>query len=182
MNKEKIILPEFVIADLYKNHLIQPLQGNDQDTKTLEKENEIEKEGSKVKLIHYLGGNAKKVIVLVSNSTTTFINDDELTFLSKILNALNLTIADVAIINVNKNDITFDKVMSELKAEFILLLGVEPASVQLPFTMPNFQVQQFADCTIVRAPSLESMLLDLPENIRLKRQLWTCLQKVFTVE
>jgi hypothetical protein len=181
MDDEKVILPDFIIADLYKSHLIEPIHvvNNQVLSPALPKRKTQISEDNKTPALRYLGENKKGIIILVSEPTAVHIQDDELAFLTKILNACNLNTSDIAIINTHNNEVTFDQLSKEMKAENILLLGVEPASIQLPFTVPNFQVQQFSNCTIVSSPALSVMLPNTPQSVALKRQLWTSLQKAF---
>lgn len=182
MNEEKIILPAFVIADLYKNCLIEP-QPEPVEKTIVQPGEKVKKEGAnKQKQLQYLGSNKKNIIVLVYDPTAIHINDDELAFLTKVLNACNLTIADIAIINICNNTVLFDELINELHAEYILLLGVDPSNIKLPFTMPHFQVQQFAKSTILCAPPLSGLIADTNESVALKRQLWSSLQKIFKMK
>lgn len=177
MNNEKILLPNFVIADLFKRHLIEPWQEIRPEVQLTQM-----KEGEISGVIKYLGDNRKKIAVLVSDATSKFIKDDELNLLTKILNACNLTLVDIAIINVYEKNIFFDEIIMQLKAEYLLLPGVDPADIRLPFSIPIFQVQQFSNCRILCAPPLRILLADSKENVALKRQLWTSLQKLFIME
>ncbi|HEX8333775.1 MAG TPA: hypothetical protein VF622_14230 [Segetibacter sp.] len=183
MDDEKIILPDFIIADLYKSHLIEPVKEETDEVviSTLPTRKRQNQNDEKTSSVQYLGENKKGIIILVSEPTATYIQDDELVFLTKILNACNLNISDIAIINTYNNPSRFDQLSKELKAEYIFLLGVEPASIQLPFTVPNFQVQKFSKCTIISSPVLSSMLPNTPESVALKRQLWTSLQRAFNL-
>jgi hypothetical protein len=183
MNDEKIILPDFIIADIYKNHLIEPgKDANEEVTVKSEPKRKIQKaDDAKKTSLPYLGENKKGIVVLISEAAATFINDEELTFLTKILNACNLNIADIAIINTANTKVLFEQLTSELKAEYILLLGVAPASIQLPFTVPDFQVQQFSNCIILSSPALSSMLTNTAESMSYKKQLWASLQKAFNL-
>jgi hypothetical protein len=158
--------------------LIEPDKGQRIETSKID----IGEVNSKSKpALAFLGKNQKKVTVLVSEASATFITDDELAFLTKILNACNLNLSDIAIVNTASHEVSFMQLKGELQADYILMLGVEPASIQLPFTMPNFQVQQFSSCTIVCAPPLASMMISSPEGTLLKRQLWASLQKAFNL-
>ncbi len=49
--------------------------------------------------VKYLGNNNSRVLILVHSSEHTFLAEEELTFLSKILGACKLNIGDVAIVN-----------------------------------------------------------------------------------
>ena len=180
MKEEKIILPDFIIADIYKHHLIQPEVEITETPpkKTSTKKNNEEKDAT---VVQFLGENKKQIIVLVDEAEAIFINDNELALLSKILCACNLNLADIAIINTKKYQVKFDELKEQFNAKFILLTGVKSSVIQLPFSVPDFQVQQFSNCTIISSPALSEMLTDSKESIALKRQLWNSLQKAFNL-
>ena len=50
--------------------------------------------------VKFLGKNAKNIVLLVSNDTVPFLQDDELSFLTNILSACKLSLVDVAIVNI----------------------------------------------------------------------------------
>lgn len=179
MSEDKIILPDFVIADLFKNHLLEPQGDAKGFSKIVSSETRSQDNNASPSPLKFLGRNKKGITVVVNEQDAPFINDNDLAFLTKILNACSLNLEDIAILNVNRQPTNFEKLKSDLKAEFILLLGVKPTSIDLPFTMPDFQVQQFSNCTIISAPALSSLLEETPENKALKRHLWTSLQTAF---
>ena len=181
MSEERIKLPDFIIADIYKKHLVEPLFFNskEQEKKVVSEVNFKNEKGTS---LHFLGDNRKHISVLVFEQNAKFINEAALAFLTKVLGACNLNLADIAIVNTYNAITTFDKLKKELNVRYILLLGVEPTAIKLPFTVPNFQVQQFSDCTIVSAPALINMMNENAESVALKRQLWGSLQKVFKLK
>jgi hypothetical protein len=183
MNPEIIQLPDFVLAELYKNSIVDI--ENVQTPEPLETTNEVmqpEAETQSQKpLLKFLGDNKKNVVVLLNETKALFINENQLEFLSKVLAACNLTIADIAIINTHSQQVTHTELKEELNAAFILLFGVEPTFIKLPFSIPHFQVQQYNGSTIVYTPTLFEMLPDNNESRSLKRKLWTSLKTAFNI-
>ena len=180
MNTKKITLPDFIIADIYKNHLVEI--ANTAETPNKIKASTIVDDALNITDVpKFLGENKKKVSILVSDSKAKFINDNELAFLTKILSACNLDMADIAIVNTNNTQISFEQLQQALTPTYLLLIDVKPTSIQLPFTMPDFQVQQFSSCTIICIPSLSTMLKENAESKLLKGKLWTSLKKVFNL-
>src|SRR4051812_42374717 len=97
MDPYKIKLPDFQIAELYKRTLV----GIDTGVFTMPKENpEIEPEAVSTKdTIKYKGENRKQVIIIVNQPEEAHIKESDLTFLTTVLKACNLSLADIAIVN-----------------------------------------------------------------------------------
>jgi len=128
--------------------------------------------------IKFLGNNKKNILILVSKDNITFLENDELDFLSSIMVACKLSLADVAIININSLAVTnYRSIISQLKSKTVLMFDVASDGIDLPFNYPYFQVQQFDQCTYLSAPDLKSIETDKT----LKTQLWSCLKKLFRV-
>ncbi|MFT7159194.1 MAG: hypothetical protein ACI9GZ_000360, partial [Bacteroidia bacterium] len=52
-------------------------------------------------IISYKGGNEKGILILVEDSTDEFLNANDLAYLLKILGAVKLSLADIALVNVH---------------------------------------------------------------------------------
>ena len=167
MSLNKIQLPANTIADLYKNHLIEP---GVIETK-IKKEQPNQNEG-----ISFLGNNNKQVVVLVNYADTVHLPDAQLNFLTSILTACKLSLDDIAIVNTGHTEaISFRTLFKEVPAQSVLLFGVATESLLLPLNFPNFQVQFFDNIYYLTSPSL-----DLIESDKsLKTQLWNSLKKLF---
>ena len=167
MSLNKIQLPANTIADLYKNHLIEP--GNI--------ETKIKKEQPKTNdSISFLGNNKKQVVVIVNYAKTTHIPDAQLNFLTSILTACKLNLDDIAIVNTGHTEaISFRTLFKQVPAQSVLLFGVSTESLLLPLNFPNFQVQFFDNINYLTSPSLEQ----IEKDKTLKTQLWTSLKKLF---
>ena len=183
MNADKIILPDFLIADLYKDSLvaINDFTAREQGPakETVAAENKAV-EASPEK-IEYYGDNAKNIIVVVNQPNTTHLNKDDLSFLTNILKACQLNAGDIAIINVAKQPVTYAAIKEQLNAIQILLFDVEPSAIGLPFKIPSFQVQNYAGCTIMPAPALSALNKQTVEGKLLKTKLWNSLKQIFGI-
>lgn len=161
MSLNKIPLSARLIADLYPVALIEQLTQTDLP-----------------ETIKFLGNNQKNILVLVSKADIAFLEDNELDFLSSILVACKLSLADVAIVNINTLSVAnYRFLISQLKSKTLLMFDVPSDAIDLPFNYPFFQVQKFDQCTYLSAPDLKSIELDKT----LKTQLWNCLKKLFGI-
>lgn len=128
--------------------------------------------------IAFLGGNNKHIVFLVKNEECKFLNDGELNFLSSLLHACHITMADIAVINFSKNKgLDHTVINSKLKATKLLSFGVSPADIDLPFTIPYFQVQPFKESKYIFSPALEA----IKEDTEAKKLLWAGLQRLFNL-
>jgi DNA polymerase III psi subunit len=104
------------------------------------------------------------------------MTEQQSVFLIDILNACKLNMNDVAVVNLHQNkEVTHKKLATELEAKIVLLFGVSTEEINLPFTIPEFQVQSFNTQKYMRAPSLDI----LQNEIELKKKLWTSLKQIF---
>ncbi|GEO09166.1 hypothetical protein [Segetibacter aerophilus] len=181
MSEEKIQLPDFLIAELYKGSLVD-LQTFNSDTdysKTEEKSLEVREPIATTQKISFLGENKKGVIVIVYQLDAVFLKEEDLAFLTNILKACQLNLADIAIINLSKQEIDYNTLQEQLTSKTILLFDVEPSALKLPFMIPAFQAQKFSGSTIMVAPSLSLINKAGSEGKLLKTKLWTSLKVVF---
>jgi hypothetical protein len=161
MSLNNIQLESSLLADLYKNSLVETSA-----TAVPEK-----------RPVKYLGNNHKNIIVVVSHATVPFLPDEELSFLSNILAACKMSIADIGIINfdgINQMDL---QSIVDTEAKNVLLFGVEPLSIGLPINFPAFQLQGFDNRTYLQAPALSAIERDKA----LKTRLWTSLKALFKI-
>lgn len=176
MSLDKIILPDFLIADMYKDTLVDSAVVS----KTVPaKSNELGSQTNTNTQIKYLGNNKKRVAILINEVDATIIDDGDLAFLTNILKACKLFLDDIAIINLHLQQINYTAIHQQIKAEKVLMFGLEPTIINLPFTIPDFQVQDFSGVTYLLAPALSQMNADSSESKLLKTKLWVSLQKIF---
>ncbi len=126
----------------------------------------------------FLGENKKKTLIAVNYEDAAHIPDKQLSFLTKLLAACNLNIADVAILNFHKYSSTdFENILQQFKPKVVLLFAIEPGEFGMPMLFPQFQVQGYKDVVFVSSPSLEIIEPDKT----LKGKLWVCLKKIFNL-
>lgn len=198
MSLNNIKLPDFVIADLYRKYLIQPEEPLPQPvaaeqqsvTKSPVSETVVEKAPAKVaeptpvkaaEPVAYkiLGNNKQHITVVVNCPNDVFVPEGDLQFLTKMLGACKLNMADVAIVNHATAAVVIEKVRLQLQPKYVLLLGVEPGTIQLPISFPSFKEQAYAGTTYLFTPALSQLNQENEEAKVLKRKLWDCLKRIF---
>jgi hypothetical protein len=186
-------LPPFVISDLYKEGLILIDSDISNATSVLPKEKP--KKATKVQVSDtrddatkatagntkktqwYLGDNKKKVCILVKDENAVYLQEDMLEFLSSILNACKLNLADVAIINILQHTIDHQTLNKELSPKTVLMFEVKTADIELPFSIPDYKVQQYTQCTYIQFAALDKVKADKME----KSKVWLCLKELMNV-
>lgn len=161
MSLNDIQLKPNMLADLYNQTLVQTSATSVPETGQLK----------------YLGNNQKNILLIVSHEKIPFLPDYELHFLTNILAACKLSMADIAIINQQQADEMQMQKIIRTQAKTVLLFGTEPLSIGLPISFPAFQIQHFDKRTYLHAPSLTQI-----ENDKtLKTKLWNALKALFQI-
>lgn len=181
MSLNKLQLPDFVIANLYKNNLIdteEEYQISKQEVKIKEV---IEKESTKNE-IQYLGSHNKKITILLHDTENVYLDDSHLQFITTILKACNLTIADVAIINLHNQALNYKIFQEQLPSKYFILFNVSTNDVQLPFTIPMYQNQNYNQQQFLVTPSLVILNNETQEARIEKTKLWNALKNMFEIK
>lgn len=166
MSLDDIKLPGFVIQDLFQKTLVDL---SDNEKKQITTSNEE---------LNFFGGNKQHIILLVNNPDIAFVTDQQLTFLSGILNACKLTLEDIGLLNIASYPaISYKTISDAFTPRIIMLFGIAPDTIQLPFLMPDFQRQSYNNQVYLATPSLQVL-----ENDKdMKRKLWMVLQQIFSL-
>ena len=128
------------------------------------------------KTIQSLGENEGNILFIVNDSKNKFLGDDEMKLLTDLLTACKLSMMHIALVNYGSSkEINYRDLDEQFHAKKILAFGVTPSELDLPFTIPFFQVQNYQNQTYMLAPPLT----DFINNIDLKKKLWNCLKKIF---
>lgn len=128
-----------------------------------------------------LGNHRRKVTILVNSPGTPFLPDNQLNFLTKILEACRMNIGDVAIVNHAAAPINIAALKDQLQPTVVILFGLEPTTIRLPINFPVFKPQPYDKCTYLSAPPLEQLVQSSEESKLLKSKLWVCLKSLFDV-
>lgn len=128
--------------------------------------------------IRFLGENRRQILIVVDVTDAVFLPDEDLGFLTNMLTACKLSLADVAIINYRHHQATaYRALVSEFNSAVVLLFGISPVDFGLPINFPEFQVQTHQQCRYLFAPRLGEISGD---NL-LKSKLWVCLRQLFQI-
>ncbi len=166
MSLNDIQLAPITITELYKYSLIESTS------------EQYAVPGSSGLQLITLGNNNRGVAIVVASDDNLYLPDNELNFLLGILAACQLTMNDVAILNINKNgQVTYQVLSKELAATTVLLFGVSAASIALPIDFPHYQVQQYNHQTYLTAPGLSAF----QDNKEEKTRLWNSLKLIFSI-
>lgn len=167
------ILPNFVLADLYPSSLV------------LVEDILLSKKASNVPTTEsipkkwFLGNNSKNITILVNEPDVAFLSDESLGFLTKILGACKLNLADVAVVNILQDHINMNIIIKELAPAFCLLFDVPADTIELPFNMPNYQIQNYGGCVFIMAPAISAYYGESNEAKLAKTKLWVSLKNIF---
>lgn len=174
-------LPDAVITSLYKDALIfvtEPASKQEPPQFTNNTGNPAPATPPPVKK-WYLGDNKKHIVFVVHDANAVFINDEWLSTLVKLITACKLNMGDVAIVNNASTAVTFGTIKEKLQPTNLFLFGLSAGDLQLPFTIPHYQVQQFSGCAIMTVPS-ETLSAQNTDALKTeKRKLWEKLKQVF---
>ena len=125
-----------------------------------------------------LGRIKKNILIVVRYPQHEYMPDDQLNFLVSVLGACKLSLDDVGIVNSSKVSSGYYKeLMEKFSSTTTLLFGLTPQEFEMPVNFPEFQVQNFNNCTFLHAPVLEKLEADKI----LKSKLWVSLRKIFNL-
>ncbi|HEX7844687.1 MAG TPA: hypothetical protein VF476_02740 [Chitinophagaceae bacterium] len=176
MSLNDISLPASVVSDLYSSSLVQTGEIAAKQEAPVAIKEPVVVPGSK-KGLKWLGDNEKNILIVVNSSESVYLPDNELQFLTNMLTACKLSLADVAIVNINQQTVSYKELLQELKSRIALLFDIEPAGFGLPMSFPHFQIQPFAGCSFLYSPSLN----ELENDKVMKSKLWVSLRRLFNI-
>lgn len=183
MPEKRIQLPDFLIAELYKGSLVELGSFSSEAAQRALAVTQLQDKSAVIPTenIRFLGENIKGVIIIVDQPDVAFLQDEDLAFLINILKACHLTLSDIAIINKAGHELTFEAMQNQLHPSTMILFDVEPSAIKLPFMIPTFQVQKFANCNIMLAPPLPLLNMQNQNGKLLKTKLWLSLKSLFNI-
>ena len=177
MTLNDIQLPAHVIAGLYKHLLVEESPANASAVPVAPAAVKPSTAGNKP--IQFLGKNQKNIALLVNYADYVYLPEEQLNFLTAILQACKMNMGDVAIINQHTQSCSFNQLQEQLGCTHLLLFGIEAAAVDLQ-PAAAFTAHQVNDCHIVFCPALDLFTNDADGKL-LKSKLWLCLKQLFNV-
>lgn len=126
--------------------------------------------------IPFLGGNNKNILIIVHEVNQKYLSDNNLDFLTNILLACKLTIADTAIINLaNNSAILPENIQNTFSPEILIFFGCAPEALSFPINIPQYKKQAYDGKVFLCAQALSVISGD----VNIKKQLWACLKNIF---
>ena len=175
MSLNMIDLPAFVIAELYADALVAPMGSPRIKNEPVVPVSTAAVPSNKNKS---LGDNLKHILVVLNYPGLEQFPDKDLDLLKGILAACKLSLADVAIVNLDHYAPHAYKQLTALfKSRIVLLFNVSPVDFGLPMNFPFYQIQPFAGNSFLYAPSLADLEKDKIE----KSRLWVSLKRLFNL-
>lgn len=164
MGLDKLQLSAFTIRNLYTKSIIK-INGTNSDPSTVDSSD-----------IKFLGGNQLGILIVINNIKNPFLHEADLAFLSKVLSACKLSLADIAIVNLKgSSKVSLPDFKKQFRPSKIILFGVSANVLGLPFQIPDFQVQNYDQIRYLTVPELSL----IEKDQQLKKMLWACFQKIF---
>ena len=177
MALNNIQLNATLLKEMYGASLVEVKETTDKKTLPNAAIPAMEKTSS-LKEWRMLGRQKKNILIVVRYPDNEYMPDDQLNFLVSVLGACRLSLDDVGIVNSSNAPSAFYKAMMEKFASTTtLLFGLTPQEFEMPVNFPEFQVQNFNNCTFLHAPVLERLETDKI----LKSKLWVSLRKIFNL-
>ena len=173
-----IQLPANLLAELYKNNLVEIDPSTPQVRPSVESKKVVGSDNAPA--IQYLGQNQKNVCLLVDYANDVHLPDNQLNFLTNILQACKLNLGDVAIVNCHRQPVSFTAIAEQLSCQFLLIFGLAAPGIGLP-DIPAFTIHETGNCQILCAGTVDSLNTASADSKLLKSRLWTCLKQLFGV-
>jgi len=166
MSLDNFQIPLNMIPELYKDSMV------------VLDEKQIIPNSLKSETLPYLGGNERQILVLLEDEQNVFIHDADLTFLTDILNACSFSIADIAIVNWHQcRSFSFNDIIAITQPKFVITFGLDSSMYELPCSKDYFNIENHQDALFLNAPSLSNLY----REVGLKKTLWACLKKLFSI-
>ncbi len=167
MSLENFQMPIDLMSELYKDSLI------------VLDEKQISSESLKSTGFISLGNNKRNILLLVDETEAVHLKEENLDFLTGILTACKLTIADIALLNIaNKKKVEFEQLIQFYQPETIIFFGINAEKLNSPVLQNNpYEIQKTNQINCLIASSLEQ----IAANVEEKKKLWACLKTIFSI-
>jgi len=190
---QNIKLPNFLITDWYKSHLIEmevstvtntvflnaapaipivPTHSPAPEALAVPQPTEVE---------WFTGDNKKNITIVINQQSFAVISAEWSTFLSNVLSACKLTLFDVVIVNIHKKTINHSQIIAQFKSQYMLVFDVAPSLIGIPATIPNYEIRVNDNCSFVFYESIALMLDNKSDTKQVKMRLWNSLKKLFNI-
>ena len=140
-NINKIILPDTLVADLYESLLVETEHSG--PAIKSEPESVAEPEPVQIKpaneITLTLGQNRKNILVIVKNEPAGLPGENDLAFLTGILQACKLELDDIVVISLQDYaSVGYKIILNQFNSKQVILFGASAADLDLPVLFPDF--------------------------------------------
>jgi hypothetical protein len=164
MSLDNFQIPINLLPELYSNSLVL-LDDKQPKSISLIRDN-----------FDFLGGNKKNILILVNVADFVHLSDENLQFLTSVLAACKLSIADVVILNLNRL-FQYDEIQLKdfFKPNTIIYFDIDFSNLDTVIPNQLYEVTTITNINYLRTQSLQV----IAENIEAKKRLWNCLKMIF---
>lgn len=187
---DKIIIPDLLLADMYKHSLVVLDDIKPRTSVTVDAPDTIHEPAvtfqtvakKSIDQLTWLGGFNKRILIVVNEPDAVYLNDTDMQLITKMLEAVKISLADVAIVNNAQFDLSnHDGLNKKLPANFYLLFDVQATEISVPLKIQPFQVLPWNGKQFMFSPSLTVINTPGADQVTLKKSIWMSLKKIFDV-
>jgi len=207
MNESKIILPPVVLVSLFKDSLvlsenkINPALMEEQNANLAADQEAFAKKNKKIvpsiestikeevsvpeeamealTNFKYLGDHHKKIVVLVNDPVSVYLNEADFILLTSILNACRLTIADIALVNIGNQKAGLHQILHLLPSKLVIAFELDSKALKIKLPTQLYKVIPLGENNLLFSKSLASMQGTDANAKQEKAKLWAVLKQIF---
>jgi len=186
MGLNDIQLPAQTVVDLYKNLLCEDDSAVPSAKLKVEEPTKLPKQeainrNKATEQISFLGKNLMQLVILVDYDNEVYLPENQLNFIGNILKACKMNLADVAIVNVNKQTINIRELSRQLNPQNLVIFGIDTSSINFNRQLTSFDIITYDEMQVFTAPSLDQLNQEGEEGKLLKSKLWLCMKKMLNL-
>ncbi|MDW7692336.1 hypothetical protein R9208_10830 [Flammeovirgaceae bacterium SG7u.132] len=134
----------------------------------------VQVEEPMVRELKIYGENKRKYLILVSYETNDILKSNEYDFLIKILNAIELSINDISLVNLKESPIDYASLREEIQFDHAVVFGISKEELQLTTekSVERYEIQKLDGAQFLFAHPLSELMADKHKKL----QLWKTLQ------
>lgn len=207
MKENKTILPPSVLVSLFKDSLVLPenkinpaiieeqiaslaadqeafVKKNKAKTPAVEATNIteaiiVEEELNLTMPLKHLGDHSKKIVVIVNDPASVYLNEPDFILLTSILNACRLTIADIALVNLGNQKASLHQILNNLPSKLVIAFEVDSKALKIKLPTNLYKLTPLGESNLLFSKSLSSMQGSDSSAKQEKAKLWTVLKQIF---
>ena len=129
--------------------------------------------------IKYLGDHHKKILVVVNDPESVYLNETDFILLTSILNACRLTIADIALINVGNQKASLHEMLTKLPSLLVIAFDLDAKALKIKLPSTLYKVTPLGEANLLFSAALSTMQGSSADAKKEKGKLWTVLKQIF---